>query len=493
MCGVIGIFGKNQSNVTLDLYDGMIALQHRGHDACGMVTYDGQFHVKKGLGLVRDAVHFSAIQRLRGNMGLGFIRYATAGGMSTDDSAPFTVNAPYGIGMVFNGNLTNFNSLKRELRDKDLVNLNANSDIEAMLHVFAQELTKRTKGRSFINAVYSTVGAVHKRCKGAYSTIVTIADHGMLAFRDPKAIRPLMLGKRGKGKNTEYIFASESVMFNMLEFEYIDDVRPGEAVFIDTDHKIHRKIITPGEWRPCLFEYVYFARPDAIQNNISVYKARLRMGEKLAERIRPLQKKLKIDVVVPAPSTSNTAALALAQSLNLPYREGLVKNQFIGRTFIMAGDSNRRKSVRRKLNAQILEIRRKNVLLVDDSIVRGNTSREIIKMLREAGAKKVYVASASPPVVSPCFYGVDMPTRKEFIANQVKSGTPEGIRKYIGADFLIYQTIEDLIDAVRIPKGPAQKFCTACWTKKYPTKEVTPQLLRDIEAQRENDKSSIHC
>jgi amidophosphoribosyltransferase len=493
MCGVIGIYGKANSNVTLDLYDGMIALQHRGHDACGLVTYDGQFHVKKGLGLVRDAVHFSAIQRLRGNMGLGFIRYATAGGMSTDDSAPFTVNAPYGIAMVFNGNITNFNALKQELREKDLVNLNANSDIEAMLHVFAQEFTKRTRGRSFLNALFSTVGAVHQRCKGAYATIVTIADHGMLAFRDPKAIRPLMIGKRGRGKNTEYIFASESVMFTMLEFDYVDDVRPGEAVFIDQDHKLHRQVITPGEWRPCLFEYVYFSRPDAIQNNISVYKARLRMGEKLAERIRPLQNKLKIDVVVPAPATSNTAALALAQSLNLPYREGLVKNQFIGRTFIMAGNSNRRKSVRRKLNAQILEIRRKNVLLVDDSIVRGNTSREIIKMLREAGARKVYVAAASPPVVSPCFYGVDMPTRKEFIANQVKGGTVEGIRKYIGADFLLYQTIEDLIDAVRIPKGPAQQFCTACWTKQYPTKEVTPKLLRQIEAQREHDKSSIHC
>ncbi len=492
MCGVIGLFGKPNSNVTLDLYDGMIALQHRGHDACGMLTYDGQFHVKKGLGLVRDAIHYTAIQRLRGSMGLGFIRYATAGGMSTDDSAPFVVNAPYGIAMVFNGNLTNFNNLKQELREKDLVNLNANSDIEAMLHVFAQELTKRTRGRSFINAVYSTVGAVHKRCKGAYSTIVTIADHGMVAFRDANAIRPLIIGKRGHGKNTEYIFASESVMFNMLEFEYVDDVRPGEVVYIDMQRKLHRKVVTPGQWRPCLFEYVYFGRPDAIQNNISVYKARLHMGEKLAERLKPLQAKLKIDVVIPAPSTSNTAALAVAESLNLKYREGLVKNQFIGRTFIMAGNTNRRKSVRRKLNPQILEIRRQNVLLVDDSIVRGNTSREIIKMLREAGARKVYVASAAPQVVSPCFYGVDMPTRRELVANQVKGGSVEGIRKFIGADFLMYQTIEDLIDAVRISKGPVKEFCTACWTKRYPTKEVTPELIDAIEAQREKDKSSIH-
>lgn len=489
MCGVIGLYGKPSSNVTLDLYDGMIALQHRGHDACGMVTYDGQFHTKKALGLVRDVFHYSTIQRLQGHMGLGFIRYATAGGMSMEDSAPFTVNAPYGITMVFNGNVTNFNALKAELQTKDLVKLSASSDIEAMLHVFAQELTKRTKG-DFIENIYDTVAAVHKRCKGAYSTIACIAEKGMVAFRDPFGIRPLMIGKRGKGKQTEYIIASESVMFTMLDFTYVDDVKPGEVVFIDSKQKLHRKVVTPGKWRPCLFEYVYFARPDSIQNNIGVYKSRLRMGEKLAERLVPYLDKLKIDVVVPAPATSNTAALALAQKLGLTYREGLYKNQFIGRTFIMGG--NRRKSVRRKLNPQILEVRRKNVLLVDDSIVRGNTSREIINMLRQAGAKKVYMVSAAPPVISPCVYGVDMPTRQEFIANQV-GGTVEGIRKYIGADFLLYQTIEDLIDAVRIAKGPAQEFCTGCWTKKYPTKEVTPALLSNIEKQRLQDKSASHC
>lgn len=489
MCGVIGIYGKANSNVTLDLYDGMIALQHRGHDACGMVTYNGQFHTKKAIGLVRDVFHYSTIQRLTGHMGLGFIRYATAGGMSVEDSAPFTVNAPYGISMVFNGNLTNFAALTTELRTKDLVNLNANSDIEAMLHVFAQELQKRTTG-NFVNNIYDTVKAIHKRCKGAYSTIVCIADHGMVAFRDPLGIRPLMIGKRGRGKAAEYIVASESVMFSMLDFKYVDDVKPGEVVFIDQQHRLHRQVVTPGRWKPCLFEYVYFARPDSIQNNIGVYKARLRMGEKLAERLKPYLKQLKIDVVVPAPATSNTAALALAQALGLTYREGLYKNQFIGRTFIMSGE--RRKSVRRKLNPQILEVRRRNVLLVDDSIVRGNTSREIINMLREAGAKKVYMVSAAPPVVSPCVYGVDMPTRQEFIANQT-NGTTEAIRKYIGADFLLYQTIEDLKEAVRIDKGPVQDFCTACWTKRYPTKEVTTTLLRKIEQQRLTDKDPVHC
>lgn len=493
MCGVIGIYGKKGSNVTLDLYDGMIALQHRGHDSCGMVTYNGQFHTKKALGLVRDTFHQSNIERLRGYMGLGFIRYATAGGMSIEDSAPFTVQAPYGISMVFNGNLTNFMAVKEELRHNEFVNLNANSDIEAMLHVFAQELGRRTHNRSFLKAVFSTVKAVHQRCHGAYATIACIADRGMVAFRDPHAIRPLMIGKRGRGQKTEYIFASESIMFSMLNFTYVDDVRPGEAVFIDEQRQMHRTIVTKGRWRPCLFEYVYFARPDSIQNNVSVYKARLRMGEKLAERLRPYLPQLNIDVVVPAPTTSNTAALALAQRLGLRYREGLVKNQFIGRTFIMAGTEERLKSVRRKLNPQILEVRRRNVLLVDDSIVRGNTSREIIKMLRKAGAKKVYVVSACPPVVSPCIYGVDMPTRQELIANQVKGNRVEGIRRSIGADFLMYQTIEDLVDAVRIKKGPVENFCTACWTKRYPTPEVNKKLLRTIEQQRLRDKAPIHC
>ncbi|MBI2415856.1 MAG: amidophosphoribosyltransferase [Candidatus Kerfeldbacteria bacterium] len=493
MCGVLGIYGKLETVIAPELYDGMIALQHRGHDACGMVTYDKTFHTKKGLGLVRDVFHQSTMNRLTGNMGLGFIRYATAGGMSLDDSAPFTVHAPYGISMVFNGNLTNFSKLKQELHKKDLVSLNANSDIEAMLHVFAKELTQHV-GEPMPKAIFATVKKVYQRCLGAYAAITIIADHGMVAFRDPRAIRPLMIGQRGRGKNVEYIFTSESVMFTMLGFRYIDDVKPGEAVFVDRQRHLHRRVVTPGQWRPCLFEYVYFARPDAIQNNISVYKARLRMGEKLADRLRPLLPTLKIDVVIPAPSTSNTAALALAQKLGLNYREGLVKNQFIGRTFIMAGNERRKKSVRHKLNPQPLEIRRRNVLLVDDSIVRGNTSREIIKMLREAGARKVYMAAAAPPVISPCVYGVDMPTRQELIANQVNGGgTVEGIRKFIGADFLIYQTIEDLIEAVRIDKGPVREFCTACWTRRYPTPEVNTKMLRQIENERLADANAAHC
>lgn len=495
MCGVIGLYSSASKPIAQDLYDGMIALQHRGHDACGMVTYDAKFHSKKGLGFVRDVFDQANMSRLTGNRGLGFIRYATAGGSTVDDSAPFIVNAPYGISMVFNGNLTNFSRLKQELQIKDLVKLNANSDIEAQLNVFAQELNKRVK-LPIKEAVFATVQAVHERCKGAYATIAYIADHGMVAFRDPKGIRPLIIGKRTRDGKTDYIIASESVMFTMLDFEYVDDVKPGEAIFIDVKNRLHRRVVTAGEWRPCLFEYVYFARPDSILNNISVYKARLHMGEKLAERIKPDLDELQIDVVIPAPSTSNTAALALAQSLGIPYREGLVKNHFIGRTFIMAGDAKRKKSVRYKLNPQPLEIRRKNVLLVDDSIVRGHTSREIVSMLRAAGANKVYVAAAAPPVIAPCVYGVDMPTRQELIANQVQAtngDVTEAIRKYIGADYLVYQTIADLIEATRIAKGPVKNFCTACWTNRYPTPEVTKKLLNAIETERQQDPSAAHC
>lgn len=494
MCGVIGIYGKPGNNINQELYDGMIALQHRGHDAAGMVTYSGQFHTTKGLGLVRDVFDDVNMQRLVGNQGIGFIRYATAGGMTIEDSAPFTVTSPYGISMVFNGNLTNFSAVKKELHEKDFVKLNANSDIEATLNVFAQELSKRTD-QPIKSAVFDAVQSLHKRCKGSYSAIGIIADKGMVAFRDPHAIRPLIIGKRKVDGFTEYIFTSESVMFTMHGYEYVDEVLPGEVVFVDAKGKLDRKVVTAGKWRPCIFEYVYFARPDSIMNNISVYKARLRMGEKLAARIKPLMQELDIDVVVPAPSTSNTAALALAQAIGVKYREGLVKNNFIGRTFIMAGNEKRKKSVRNKLNPQPLEIRRNNVLLVDDSIVRGNTIKEIIKMLREAGAKKVYVASASPPVIAPCVYGVDMPTRKELVANQVdaQKDITEAIRKHIGADFLMYQTVKDMVDAVRIAKGPVSEFCTACFTDKYPTKEVTKGLLRQIENERDADSASAHC
>ena len=419
MCGVFGFYSKDDKyHVSQDVYNGLIALQHRGHDACGICTYDNRFHLKKGKGFVRDVFDDRNMQRLTGPVGLGHIRYSTVGAGGAEDAQPFTINSPYGIGMCHNGNLTNYYELKEELYKKDLREIDSGCDVEVILNVFAEELLKHKKNGSINSQLFKGVNGVFKRCEGAYSVIGVIAGHGMFAFRDPNGIRPLIFGSRGKGQKKDYAFTSESTMFNMMDLEYIDDVKPGECIFIDEKRKVHRKQVVPAKHRPCIFEYVYFARPDSIQNNISVYKARLRMGQMLAKRIKPMQDKLKIDVVIPAPSTSNTAALALAD-LGVKYREGLVKNHFIGRTFIMPGQENRKKSIKFKLNPQPLEIKRKNVLLVDDSIVRGNTSKQIIQMLRDAGAKKVYFATACPPVKGPCPYGIDMPTFDELIAGKL--------------------------------------------------------------------------
>ncbi|MFA5995179.1 MAG: amidophosphoribosyltransferase [Patescibacteria group bacterium] len=489
MCGIFSIYGKEQSTVAQDVYDGLISLQHRGHDACGILTYDEHsFHLKKGIGFVRDNFHAGTMRRLTGNLGIGHIRYATVGKGGLEDAQPFYVHHPYGIAMAHNGNLSNFLELKKELVEKDLWQVNSGCDVEVILAVFAQELAKQnSKTSKMPEKVFAAVQGVYKRCKGAYSVTGIIAGYGLFGFRDPYGIRPMIFGKRGSGKQAEYAFTSESVMFNMMGLEYVKDVGAGECIFIDSKRVVHTKQIASAKLHPCIFEYVYFSRPDSLENNISVYKARLRMGEILAKRIKPLQAKLKIDVVIPAPSTSNTAALALAHDLGVKYREGLVKNNFIGRTFIMPGQAKRVKSVKYKLNPQPLEIKRKNVLLVDDSIVRGTTAKEIVQMLRAAGAKKVYVASASSPVVSPCLYGVDIPTRQELIANHKDN---ESIRKYIGADWLIYQTIEDMVKAVNTEKSLAQKFCTGCFSKKYPTADITEQVIAANEKMRLEDKAA---
>ncbi|MFA6027734.1 MAG: amidophosphoribosyltransferase [Patescibacteria group bacterium] len=488
MCGIFGLYGTDGRNVAPEVYDGLITLQHRGHDACGIATYDKNgFHLKKGLGFVRDIFHPGSIQRLPGNIGIGHIRYATVGSGDAKDAQPFYVQSPYGISMAHNGNLSNYLELKKELFEKDLWQVNSGCDLEVILAVFAKELAKqigRNRNNHLPEKIFKAVEMVYKRCKGAYSVIGIIAGQGMFAFRDPHGIRPLIFGARGAGKNKEYVFTSESVMFYMMGLDYVKDVNAGECIFIDNKHQVHTKQIAKPDLRPCIFEYVYFARPDSMENNVSVYKARLRMGQMLGRRIKNLQKKLKIDVVIPAPSTSNTAALALAHELGVKYREGLVKNHFIGRTFIMPGQERRKKSVKYKLNPQPLEIKRKNVLLVDDSIVRGTTGKEIVQMLRDAGARKVYFASASPPVVSPCLYGVDIPTRAELIAN---TKSHEEIRKFMGADFLIYQTVEDMLKAVRVPKALSKNYCTACFTGKYPTKEVTKAVIDANEKMRLND------
>lgn len=486
MCGIFGIYSKDDKyHVSQEIYDGLITLQHRGHDACGICTYDNRFHLKKGKGFVRDVFDNRNMRRLTGPVGIGHIRYATVGSWGVEDAQPFITHAPYGIAMAHNGNLTNYSALKKELRKKDLREIDSGCDVEVILAVFAEELLKHKNNGSIQSQVFKAVSGVYDRCKGAYSVVGFIAGQGMFGFRDPYGIRPMIFGSRGRGKKRDNVFASESVMFNMLGIDYVQDVSPGSCVFIDKNRKVHEKQIAANRHRPCIFEYVYFARPDSIENNISVYKARLRMGQMLARRIKSMQEELKIDVVIPAPSTSNTAALACAYDLGVKYREGLVKNHFVGRTFIMPGQGRRKKSVKYKLNPQPLEIKRKNILLIDDSIVRGNTSREIIKMLREAGARRVYFATACPPVIGPCPYGIDMPTFAELIANKKSI---KQIERQIGADLLIYQTLEDLEEAIWVEKAPFKKFCTGCLSQKYPTPEVTATALKRMEKERTEEK-----
>lgn len=473
-------------DAVVDIYDGLLALQHRGQDACGICTFDGQFHMKKGLGLVRDIFREKDVMRLKGNVGIGHVRYVTVGGNNYEDAQPFYVESPYGITLAHNGNLHNFTQLKQELSEKDLRHVNSNCDAEILLNLLADGL-RRNNGKNFEADVFKAVETIYRRAKGAYSSVAYIANKGLLVFRDPYGIKPLVMGKREKDFQIEYIFASENTMFNILGFEYVRDVEPGEVIFIDTKHEVHSKIVGQKERRPCIFEYVYFARPDAMLDRVSVHRARLRMGQNLANKIRKLYPDLPIDVVIPAPSTANVAALSCAHNLGVRYTEGLVKNQFIGRTFIMPGQAERKKSVRHKLSPIDLEINDKNVLIVDDSIVRGNTSQQIVSLVRKHGAKKVYLASTAPALRWPCVYGIDMPTRAEFVANNLNE---EEICKSIGADALIYQDLSDLVEAVT-RKGDHKiiKLCTACFSGEYPTGDVDEKVLQQIEEERSADKA----
>jgi amidophosphoribosyltransferase len=476
MCGVVGIFANQKTKASLELYDSLIALQHRGQDSAGIISYNEGFHLHKELGLVRNVFNEQSLLRLKGNMGIGHVRYSTVGDGTANDAQPFLASSPYGIAMAHNGNVTNFKELKKELLEKDLRQTNSGCDVEVILNVFASALAEQ-KGEDFKEQVFKAVKSVHQRVQGSYSVVAIIAGKGMVAFRDPRGIKPLVIGQRGE----EYIFASENVMFTMLGFEHQGDVQSGECVFVDQEKKLHRKLITKETHCPCIFEHIYFARPDALIDNISVYKSRLRMGNKLAEKIKPLMKDLKIDVVIPAPSTSNTAALTLAYDLGVKYREGLIKNNFIGRTFIMENQEVRKKSIKYKLSPVELEVKDKNVLLLDDSIVRGNTSQEIVKLLRDCGAKKVYFAVAAPPIKFPCVYGIDMPTRQELIAHNKES--MEEIRKEIGADLLIYQELDDLIDCVHEGNPEVREYCTACFSGKYPT-GISAEELLELEEER---------
>ena len=466
MCGVVGIFGRNA--VAARLYDALTILQHRGQDSAGITTLDGQrMRSSRGLGLVRDVFGQNAMRGLSGSIGIGHVRYPTAGCDRPDEAQPLYVNAPWGIALGHNGNLINSESIAQELFEQDRRHVNTESDSEVLLNVLAHELSSVSTDGASPDSVFAAVDGVHRRCKGAYATTALIAGVGLLGFRDPHGIRPIVLGKRRTESGDEYILASESVVLDILGFKLVSDLAPAEAVLITLDGEVHRYQSPMAKpHTPCLFEYVYFARPDTMIDDLSIYKTRLRMGEALAKKILREWPDHDIDSVIPIPDTSRTSCLPLAKMLGVKYREGLVKNRYIGRTFIMPGQAERAKSVRRKLNAISLEFRKKNVLLVDDSIVRGTTSRQIIQMAREAGARKVYLASASPPVRHPNVYGIDMPATSELIA---AGRSEQEICELIGADRLIYQDLADLEKAVRGKNKKLAGFDSSCFNGEYVT------------------------
>jgi len=446
MCGILGIFSNKP--IATDIYDGLVHLQHRGQDAAGMTTYSQRFHVRRGSGFVRDVFRQKDMDLLEGNWGIGHTRYATAGSrFSVEDAQPFTIHSPYGIAMVHNGDLTNYKQLKKELLEKDKRHSNSSSDLELILHVFAAKLQEINGSNDMFENICQAVNSVFDRCIGGYSVVGIIAGKGMFAFRDPHGIRPFVWGvrKHKNGEKNDYIFSSENTMYYPLGFKLGGDVRPGEVIFIDNNGVMSRRLLKNKMFTPCIFEYVYLARPDSMINQISVYRSRLRMGQNLAKRWKEKYPDLLPDIVIPVPFSSNTSALAMAHEIGIRYSEGLYKNQFIGRTFIMQGQENRKKSILQKLSPQEVEIEGKNVMLVDDSIVRGNTCKKVIDLVRYAGAKKVYFVSACPPVKYPDFYGIDIPTRNELVA---ANKTEKEIKDYIGADILMYQKIEDLVEAV---------------------------------------------
>ena len=484
MCGILGVVAKSPVNQLL--YDGLLVLQHRGQDAAGIVTAEEQrLHMHKGQGLVRDVFRTRNMRSLWGNAGIGHVRYPTAGSASSlAEAQPFYVNSPFGIVLAHNGNLTNDTKLKDEMYRTDLRHINTNSDSEALLNVFAHELQKRANGFQLDqNTIFEAIEAVHQRVKGAYAVVAIIAGYGVVAFRDPHGIRPLTLGTHDTPAGLEYLVASESVALDTLGFTRVRDIEPGEGVYISFAGEFHSRQCHPdAHLVPCIFEHVYFARPDTIIDGISVYEARLKMGEYLAKKVAREVPDLDIDVVIPIPDTSRASALQLAIKLDLPYREGFIKNRYIGRTFIMPGQASRKKSVRQKLNPIGVEFAGRSVLLVDDSIVRGTTSKEIVQMAREAGARKVYLASAAPPVMFPHVYGIDMPTRAELIAT---GRTAAQIAEEIGADAVIYQDLPDLITACREASGgKIEEFETSCFDGNYITGDITDEYLDQLEAKR---------
>ncbi|MBL7006035.1 MAG: amidophosphoribosyltransferase [Spirochaetia bacterium] len=457
MCGIVGIISDKP--VAGEIYDSLIQLQHRGQDAAGIITCNERMHFKTGQGLVRDIFQERHMKRLEGNMGIGHTRYPTSGGKTGNDEVqPFWTSVPNGIAFAHNGNIVNYAELRSDVINNRNRYLNTHSDSEMLMQLFADilqqclgnNLSSKTPDSTFFNALCFTGSELFNLTQGAASAVSIIKDRGLIAFRDPHGLRPLVMGERTSSDSTapgrkEYIFASEDTMFYMLGFKRVRDVIPGEIIFISCNGEIHSRVVAQKSFTPCIFEYVYFSRPDAMINNISVYRSRLRMGENLGKKWKREFGELRPDVIIPAPSTSNTMALAMARELGVNYSEGLHKNTFIGRTFIMPDQEQRKQSVRYKLVPQELEIRNKDVMIVDDSIVRGTTSKEIVMMLKEFGAEKIYFTSACSPVVAPCFYGVDIPTSEELIAS---TQSVDEICTYLGVDLLMYQDIEDLIEAV---------------------------------------------
>lgn len=470
MCGIVGII-SSEGDVVTDIYDALITLQHRGQDAGGVITFDNTFHLKKGRGMVSEVFNEKNISRLRGSCGLGHVRYPTVGPGTGEDAQPFSLNAPFGIAMVHNGNLVNYHELRKEIAGRDHRLLASTSDLEVILNIFANELAKSDLDDLKVDDIFRAVGAVFKRAVGAYSVLAYIAGKGFLAFRDPSGIRPLVFAKSGPNGADAYGFFSESVSAGILGYEKIGDVAPGEAVFIDHDLKVTRKKVAAKTHMPCMFEWIYFARPDSIIDDISVYHTRRRLGKELARRWEKLS--LDVDVVMPVPDSAKSAALAFANETGIRYREGFVKNRYVGRTFIMPGQKKRKSSIRYKLNTIPLEFRGRDVLLIDDSIVRGNTSKSIIEMARKAGANRVYFASCSAPLRHPCVYGIDMSTTEDFVAT---GRNEEEIAEVIGADKVIYQTVEGMVRAARKGNDKISKFCLACFNGDYPTGDVKRYL-----------------
>ncbi|BDU15816.1 amidophosphoribosyltransferase [Lysobacter auxotrophicus] len=481
MCGILGIVGHN--DVAAQLYDGLTVLQHRGQDAAGIATANGsKLRVHKGNGLVSDVFDENSMSLLEGRVGIAHCRYPTAGSEGSDEAQPFYVNSPFGIALAHNGNLINTDALRNEVFEQDRRNVNTESDSEVLLNVFAHELD--TQKALNPEAAFRAIEGVHRRCVGGFAVVATVLGLGLVAFRDPNGIRPLVLGKRNSGGQDEYAVASESVALDLLGFERVRDVRPGEGIVVTPRGELFtRQCAEPREHTPCIFEYVYFARPDSMMDEVSVHKARMRMGQKLGEKILRLRPDHDIDTVIPIPDTSRDAALEIANVIGVKYREGFIKNRYVGRTFIMPGQGERAKSVRRKLNPIPLEFRNRVVLLVDDSIVRGTTSKQIVQMARDAGARKVYLASAAPAVRYPNVYGIDMPSAEELVAH---GRTDEEVEKLLGVDWLIYQDLSDLEEAVSGPKQRINHFDSSCFNGEYVT-GIEPGYFERIQQLRSDE------